>query len=164
MLPIHFMVVECFSLFETLPIYHIINSNFFFNYTDKFKKDIINSLVISKLFKIENDNLILSTTGTFQNNIIDIFISNSDYTEIWAEQRNHELIHSRHEIIATNINHLLKLKGPLSHADLLEHVNSLCKNIFELDVSTFDKTLSNMIEMDYIQLNTTMNTYEKLFY
>ena len=164
MLPIQFMVLECFSSIEILPIYHIINSNFFFNYTDKFKKDIINSLVISKLLQIKNDNLILSTKGTFQKNLIDIFISNSDYVEIWEAQRNDELIHSRNEIISTNINHVLKLKGPLGRGDLFEQINIMCSNIFELDDIIFDKTLLNMINMDYIKLDTTINTYEKLLY
>lgn len=164
MLPIQFMVLECFTSIEILPIYHIINSNFFFNYTDKFKKDIINSLVISKLLQIKNDNLILSTKGTFQKNLIDIFISNSDYVEIWEAQRQHELIHSRQEIISTNVNHLLKLKGSLGRDDLFKQIIVMCENIFEVDDITFDKTLLNMINMDYIKFDIITDTYAKLYY
>jgi hypothetical protein len=73
------------------------------NYSDKFRNDTIYSLISGGLFKTSGSNIILATSGQFKQNLIELFFTNSDYAQIWQENKNQELAHSRDEIIMSNI-------------------------------------------------------------
>jgi len=160
LLPIQFMVLEMFNDTNQLNIQLVLNAPFFKNYTTKFINDIINSLISSNLIKIKQNELFLNETNNFNSNLIEVFFNISDYGNIWEQQRNHELILSREEIICANINHIIKL-NPLTRDELFINVSKLI-NVFKLDQTLFDKSIQHMINMDYIRLNE--GKYEKIFY
>ena len=160
MLPIHFMILEMFDVIGTIPLQTIINNPVLSNYTMKFKNDIISSFVFAGLFKIQNSNVILASEGIFKNNLIEIFLSNSDYVSIWEQKRYDELIHTREEIINANINNIIKT-NTFDHESLFNRVKKEI-TVFELTEELFNKSIDYMIKQDYIKLNA--NHYEKIYY
>ena len=158
MLPIQFMIVEMFIYKDSIPIDEIMSSKFLSNYSNKFKNDIIYSLILSKLMITINDNLILSKNGTFKHNLIDIYLLESQYIK---NKINDELIFSYRDIIVTNINHILKLKS-LNFNDLFDEIKNKIK-LFNVDNLLFNSSLDYMINMDYIIYNIN-GLYEKIYY
>lgn len=161
MLPIQFMIVEMFTDVNQISIHEIINSKILINYSEKFKTDILNSIIISGLFIMKDDNIILSKSDSIKNDLIEIFLNTSDYPNIWEQQDKNELAYSRLEIVNTVINHIIKT-NPKSKLDLYFLVKKEI-TLFKLDNDVFEKSLKYLIEMDYIILNDK-NEYEKLFY
>ena len=159
MFPIQFAIVEMFNERDQIPFQEIISSKILINYSDKFKNDIINSIIISGLFIIENDDIILSKASDIKNNLIEIFLNTSEYPNIWEQLKERELAHSREEIVNTVINHLIKT-CPKEKSELYSLVKKNIK-LFKLEEELFNKSLKYLIEMDYIRLND--NKYEKYF-
>ena len=159
MFPIQFAIVEMFNDRDQIPFQEIISSKILINYSDKFKNDIINSIIISGLFIIENDDIILSKSSDIKNNLIEIFLNTSEYPNIWEQLKERELAHSREEIVNTVINHLIKT-CPKEKSELYSLVKKNIK-LFKLEEELFNKSLKYLIEMDYIRLND--NKYEKYF-
>lgn len=160
LLPIQFMILEMFDTANNIKLSNIIKSEIFVNYSNKFITDCINSLVAGGLLKYCDDMLTLVESGTFKNNLIEIFFNISDYSSVWEEKRTIELMHNREDILKTNINSVIKKKS-MNKNDLFQKIKETIK-VFELDLILFDKTLDNMIKMDYIELKDGM--YIKLFY
>jgi len=162
MLPIQFMILEMFSNVNRQNIKSIMNASFLKNYSSKFIHDLIGSLILSELFKLNNDDLILKSSidSDIKFNLIDIFFTNSDYSVVWEQKRKDELIHSREEIINTNINHFLKKKS-LNKKELFEIVKNNI-DIFELNNDLYNKCLEYLIKYDYIKENNDL--YEKIIY
>jgi hypothetical protein len=160
MLPIQFIVVEMFNNTNRILIQDIIDSKVLINYTPKFRNDIIGSLVLSGLFSISNNYLVLSMSGKFKEDLIQVFFNNSDYAIICEEKRNDYLVHTREEITKTNINKILKT-NTLSFDELFNTTKNAI-NVFELDNNIFTKSIDNMINMDYIKLEN--DKYIRLFY
>ena len=153
-------ILEMFENNNNIPIKDIINLNILSNYSDNFKNNIINSLVISNILLLDNNKLILNDNSNFDSNIIDIFFNQSDYLTIIEKNRYDELIHSREEITYTHINKALK-NNKMSYEKLF---NTILKSIkvFLLDADIFDKSLKYMIENDYIKYIS--DEYEKIDY
>jgi hypothetical protein len=160
MLPIQFMVLEMFNDVNKIPVKDIIVASFFSNYTSKFTNDIVSSLVLSGLFKVIDNNMILTSNDSFNTNLIEVFFSNSDYVNIWEQQRKDEIVLSRNEIICANINHQLKIQ-PMTKDQLFKSLVQTI-NVFELDETTFNKSIDYMCKSDYIKINDTI--YEKIIY
>jgi hypothetical protein len=160
MLPIQFMVLEMFNNKDKISLDEVSQATFFTNYTAKFRNDIIGSLVSSGLLKVQNDQLLLMTNKDFKNDLIEIFFTHSDYAAVWEQNRNDQLAHTRQEITNTNINHILK-HNTRSKQELYDLVKQSIK-VFELDQSTFDKSVDYMILMDYIKLDD--QNYVKINY
>ena len=160
MLPIQFIIVEMFNEVDQLPFQDIINSKILVNYSEKFKTEIINSIIISGLFIMEDDNIILSKSIDIKNNLIEIFLNTSGFPQIWEQLKEQELAHSRDEIINTVINHTLKTCSK-EKSELFSLVKKSIK-LFKLEDDLFDKSLKYLIEMDYIKLND-LDEYEKIF-
>jgi hypothetical protein len=163
MLPIQFMVMELFNDSERVQLNQIQSEKFFSNYTEKFRLDIIGSLVASGLFKIQNDFLVLQSGGQVKNNLIDVFFTNSDYASVWEQQRKEELIHTREEITNSVINSTLKTNNrALKFDELFEAVkNSI--SVFELDRTTFTNSVDYMCKQDYVE-KLESGKYKKLVY
>lgn len=168
MLPIQFMVVEMFNDVNQVDLDSVQNAIFFSNYTQKFRNDIIGSLITSGMFRLEsgkNDTpiMLLLKSNIINNNFIEIFLNTTNYTSIWENNRHEELIHTRQEITSTVINHLLKINSkPLSHDELYSFVKKSII-LFELDDLIFTKTIDNMIKQDYIKKLDNLS-YEKIIY
>lgn len=160
MLPIQFMVLEMFNDVDRINIELVTNATFFTNYTAKFTNDIIGSLVSGGILKICNDHLELVSSKDIKNDLIEIFFTHSDYAAIWEQNRNNEIVHSRQDIINSNINHFLKQKSKTKQ-ELFDIVKESIK-VFELDHDTFDKSIEYMVSMDYIKLED--QNYVKLYY
>ena len=159
MLPIQFMILEMFNNVEQLPLQQIINSKILSNYSEKFKTDIINSIIISGLFIMVNENIILSQSKNIKNDLIDIFLNTSDYPNIWEQMKQKELTYSRDEIVNTVINHTLKTLSK-SKSDLFPIIKEKIK-LFKLEEEIYTKSLKYLVEMDYIKLNDN-DEYEKI--
>lgn len=158
-LPIQFMVIELFSNNDTIVLDEVRNSGFFANYSRKFVNDIIGSLVVSQLFKIIGNNMVLQDSD-FETNLISIFFTHSDYADVWEQKRVEEFVHSRIEITTAMINHIVKQKS-LNLKELYQETN---KNItiFQLDEEMFNKSIQYMIKYDYILCKNDF--VEKIFY
>ena len=159
MLPIQFIIIEMFNDIDEISFQNIITSKILINYSDKFKNDILNSIIISGLFIIKNDNIILSTSNTIKNDLIEIFLHTSDYINVWDQIKQKELVYSLLEITNTIINHIIKT-CPKIKSELFLLAKEQIK-LFQLDEDIFNKSLKYLIEMDYIILND--DKYEKLF-
>ena len=84
--------------------------------------------------------------------IAQAYIETSHFSsQVWEQNRNDELIHTRQEITNTNINHLLK-QHKRSKYELYDLVKQSIK-VFELDQATFDKSIDYMVLMDYIKFD-----------
>ena len=154
MLPIQFIIFELFTISSEIILNDIINHKILLNYDIKFKKNIINSLIISKLLLINNNNIILNKQPTFQTDLIDIFINNLNYLEIKENINNNkilELSFSYKEIICSNINSILKLNN-LNYNSLLINIQNTIK-LFTINDNIFQDAINYMINMDYITIN-----------
>ena len=156
LLPIQFLVLE---MIENK--YDIKNAKIFSNYSPKFINDIISSLIIGKILLIENNNIILNDTPNFDDDFINIFFTTLDYSSIWEEKRKELFVHSRFQIINTNINKILKT-STLNENNLFAHVKKSI-SIFDVEKEQFDKSLKYMIDSDYIKINS-QDEYEKLLF
>jgi hypothetical protein len=163
MLPIQFMVVEMFNDSERVAITQIQSANFFSNYTEKFRSDIIGSLVAAGLFKIQGDTMVLMSSGIFKSNLIEVFFTSSDYSSIWDQQRREELCHTREEVTNAVINTVIKNNNNgLTFDELFNLVKSRIQ-VFELDQTVFIKSVEYMCKSDYIKCDES-GKYMKLFY
>ena len=135
-------------------------SKILINYSKKFKTDIINSIIYSGLFVINDQTIYLSKSKSIKNDLIEIFLNTSEYPSIWEKQKEIELSYSRNEIINTVINHTVKTCSK-SKLDLYPIIQKEI-TLFKLNEEMFDKSLKYLIDMDYIILNEK-NEYEKLF-
>ena len=167
MLPIQFMVVEMFNTCNQIELHHIQNATFFLNYTQKFRNDIISSLVAAGMFKINSTSssteMILLNSQTIKTNLIEVFLNTSDYKSIWENNKIEELIHTREEIISSVINHILKAQSKtLLYDELFAYVKKSI-TLFELDDLIFTKTIDYMIKQDYIR-QLENSSYEKIIY
>jgi len=152
MLPIQFCVLELYNNADTLDITHIKTSPFFMNYSDKFRNDTIYSLISGGLLKMSSNNIILATSGQFKQNLIELFFTNSDYAQIWQENKTQELAHSREEIIMANINHIIKTHL-VSKRDLYDKIKKSVQ-LFEVTTDIFDKSIQYMILHRYIKMDS----------
>ena len=159
LLPIQYLILEKFDVNDIIDINDILNYEFFKNYDNKFKNDIIKTFLISRLLLLDNNRLKLNNNNNFKTNLINIFFSINDYNDI-SEQREIEFVHSRIDITKTNINKIIK-NNSLNKIDLFNKTKENI-NIFELDEDIFNNALDYMIKMDYIELID--DKYHKLLY
>lgn len=156
LLPIQFLILEMISK-ESLEKENIIKLPLLSNYTKDYIDNIIQSLLVSRLVKKENNLLVLNNdiSEIYESNIIDIFFNNLSYKE---DEK--EIAHSKVDIINATINHYLK-RSSLTRDELFEKIKSDI-SLFKVSTKDYDKSLEYMIKMDYIKLNN--NQYEKLLY
>ena len=159
MLPIQFLIMEMFNTKDSILVDDILNIKYLSNYSDKFRKDIINSLLLSGLFIINNKYLVLSTNNSeFKDDLITIIFSESEYI---YETKLEELALTQKDIIMANINHNLKL-NTLNYDDLFNNIINNIK-VIDIDKNIFNSVIIYMTDMDYIKLNNN-NKYEKIYY
>jgi hypothetical protein len=155
--------MEMFNDSERVAITQIQSANFFSNYTEKFRSDIIGSLVAAGLFKIQGDTMVLMSSGIFKSNLIEVFFTSSDYSSIWDQQRREELCHTREEVTNAVINTVIKNNNNgLTFDELFNLVKSRIQ-VFELDQTVFIKSVEYMCKSDYIKCDES-GKYMKLFY
>ena len=156
LLPIQLMVLELYNIKYEFSFEEICNQTFFTNYSNKFKQDIINSLIYGNILVKNNDKLYLNeNTSSILTNLIDVYLDNTS-TEIIPSQVNqeNELSHTREDIVKTLINHNLKLNP--SDKDILFDKLVTDITVFKLTLETYNKTIDKMIKYDYITMNNNI--------
>lgn len=158
LLPIQLMVLELFNIKYEFSFDEIINQSFFINYSNVFKEDIINSLLISNILIKNDDKIFLNeNTSNISLNLIEIYMSNKN-TNFQDLQINivNNLAYEREDIVKTLINHNLKLNS--IDKDIL--FSKLENNIlsFKLSSKIYDDTIDKMIKYDYITIENNILT------
>jgi len=162
MLPIQFLILELFEENNSLNINEIYSflSNSYYNQSDIFKNNIINSLINSNILIKQSNNLILNYKTNFKNNFIEIFIELSN--NILYESNNYNKQFTINEIIEANINSILKIKE-LNFNILFDKINCILeKDHGKINEKLFIDTLAKMIDKDLIK--KINDTYFKIYY
>lgn len=158
MLPVQFMILELFTNNKIVNYKTIITAPFLNSYNLTFIKDIIMSLVKGKLLTCNDNNYELKTSD-FETDLINIFmVTMNQYIDTNIMNN---LMHSRRDIVNTNINHTIKL-NPLNKQELYNIIKDSI-DVFNVTMEIFEDSLLYMIKSDYIVLNKD-NKYEKIYY
>ena len=162
LLPIQLLILELFDYNNEIEYDIIKNQTFLNEYSNKYKDDIIKSLIIGKIL-VKNNNILKVSKININNNsinLIDIFYNNSTF--IVDEENNslEDLALSKNDIISCVVNHIVK-KEEKSFDELLNEINQELK-IFSVTNSMLSQVLDKMISMDYIIFDD--NKYHKIFY
>jgi hypothetical protein len=153
LLPIQLMILELYNIKYTFTFNEIYNQKFFINYSNKFKEDIVNSLINGNILFQDNNKLYLNENNitNISTNLIDVYLNN-----IISETKpiQNELAHDREDIVKTLINHNLKIT-PIDK-DIL--FNKLENNIsvFKLTLDIYNNAVNKMIKYDYITIDNNM--------
>lgn len=176
LLPIQLLVLELFNSNISLTINQIICQDFFDNYSNKFKNDIINSLLNSRILKFENDSTSLRSNSEVRLHLSESCDIETDLTDVSYEYdfntlvsgvptkettllsgvptqditNDYELAYSREEIIKSIINHHVKVES-VNKNDLYLMVERDIK-YFKLTIALFNKSIDSLIEFDYIKV------------
>jgi hypothetical protein len=148
--PIQLMVLELFNEKNDITIDVIKNSNFFKNYSESYKINIIKSLIVAGILNNNFNTLTLSDT-IIKNNFIDVYyyvLDNKEDETSNREMINDDLCLSRKNIVSCVINHHIKI-----HSLDYETLYNLVKNdikLFSLNNELFTETIKWMMENDYI--------------
>jgi hypothetical protein len=160
LLPIQLIVLELYNIKNTFTFDEIINQSFFINYSNKFKENIINSLLNSNILINNNNKIYLNENNNISTNLIDIYINNiNNVDNIDKQQFNHiinDLSYDREYIVKTNINHNLKLKS--MDKDLLFNKLKNTISVFKLTEEIYNNTINKMIKYDYIMMENNILT------
>jgi len=159
LLPIQLMVLELYNVKYKFTINEIYNQTFFINYSNKFKEDIVNSLIIGNIL-FENDNYLYLNENNTHNiacNLISVYL-NDTISENKLSQINtqYELAHNREDIVKTLINHNLKLNSydkDVLFTKLTDNVS-----IFKLTSEIYNNAINKMIKYDYITMENNVLT------
>jgi hypothetical protein len=153
MLPLQFLIFDIIYNNE-VEMKDILTNEYLINYSDHFKKNVINSLVISNLIILDKDILKLNHTDNFETNLVAIF-----------HKYNHKLIEKKiykldtDTILKCNINYFVK-KNPLDINQLLKKCQDKFNNI-DINIELISKVINKMILQDYLILKDGI--YHKLF-
>ena len=150
LLPIQLMVLELFNLKDEFNFEEIYEQFFFANYSNKFKQDIINSLIKGNIL-IENNNKLYLNNTNISTNLIDIFLN--DKNEI-NNVILHDLAHEREDIVKTLINHNLKINSMYKDTLFRKLENDI--KLFKLTSEIYENTVNKMIKYDYITLDNNI--------
>jgi hypothetical protein len=160
LLPIQFMILELFDNNKENNYNDIINNPIFTNYSDKFKNDILSSLIISKLLLNNNKILNITKTDDFETDLINLFFTTSDYAIIWEERREKQFMSEKKDIIKTNINQLVK-QSNLNKIELYNKLKDKIK-LFDINIEQYEECLNYMLEFNYLCINN--NIINKIYY
>jgi hypothetical protein len=155
LLPIQLMVLELFNKKDNILINEIIIEEFFNYYSNKFKNDIIQSLINGRILNNIDNVLTLSKTHNISKNLIDIYINNITINN--SIDISYTLAHSKIDIIKSLINHHIKIES--KPRQILFDI--LFKEIkqFELTYNLFDESINIMLKLDYIIIKDELIVY-----
>lgn len=160
LLPIQLLVLELFDYNNEIEIDTIKNQLFFNEYSNKYKDDIIKSLIIGKILIKKNTILVLSNKSNISSNLIDIFYNNSTFIIDEETNRLENLALSRDDIMSCVVNHIIKIE-PKTFDELLVIIKEQL-TLFTVTDLMLQPVLDKMILMDYIIFDN--NKYYKIFY
>jgi hypothetical protein len=160
LLPIQFLILELFDNNKENNYDDIINNPIFTNYSDKFKNDILSSLIISKLLINTNKKLNITKNNDFSTDLINVFFTTSDYAIIWERKREEQFISEKEDIIKTNINELVK-QFKLNKEELFNKLKEKIK-LFDINIEQYEKCLDYMLKFNYLHIHN--NIIIKIYY
>jgi hypothetical protein len=139
----------------------LISQYFFLNYSNKFKNDIINSLVNGNILIKDNNYLYLNESNVeiIENNLIEIYLSNIN-VESQLIDNSIELAHDREDIVKTLINYNLKINS-MDRNKLFEKLETDI-SLFQLTKDIYDNAINKMVKFDYITIDN--NRLNKCIY
>lgn len=150
MLPIQFLLFDIIYN-NDIDTQDLLKSEYLVDYSEIFRINLINSLIISNIIISDKNILKLNITNNFETNLIIIF-----------QKYNHKLIEKKvftfdkSILLKSHINHIIK-KEPYTFEKLFHS----CQDKFNVDCELFTQTIDKMISQDYIILKEDM--YHKLF-
>lgn len=165
LLPIQLLVLELFNDNDTLSFDEIISQEFFINYSNKFKNDLIESLIIGNIIIKNIDNIKiyqLNTNKNISNDLISIFFKNSNFIQEEKIFNYNNLILSQQNVLYCWINKLLKLKSENFNNLLLLIQEKV--SLFTITQSLLKLSLDDMIKKDYITFDEKLHLYNKILY
>ncbi len=160
LLPIQLLVLELFDHNNEIDICIIKSQSFFDEYSNKYKDDIIKSLIFGKILIKKGNILELSNKNNISSNLIDIFYNNSTFILDEENNRLENLALARNDIISCVVNHIIK-KMSLTFDELLNTIKQKL-TLFTVTDLMLTQVLDKMISMDYIIFDN--NKYYKIFY
>lgn len=154
LLPIQLLILELFNLNNEIKIDQINEQTFLNNYSNKFKNDIINSLIIGNILIKNNNNILVlnKNTNEITKNLIETYLLNNEI-KVFNNMK-YEIAHDREDIIKSLINHHIKIES-INKVELYDKIYKKI-NIFQLNEELYNKSLDNMIKMDYISIENNI--------
>ena len=154
LLPIQLLILELFNINNEIKIDQINEQIFLNNYSNKFKNDIINSLIIGNILIKKNNNILVlnKNTNTITKNLIETYLLNNEI-KVFNNMK-YEIAHDREDIIKSLINHYIKINS-INKVELYDKIYKKI-NIFQLNEELYNKSLDNMIKMDYISIENNI--------
>jgi len=146
-LPIQFMILELFDFEDFISHDYIFNLELFKNYSNKFKNDIIQSLITGNILIENNNNLSLNYNSNIKSNLVEQYLLCKNKLEIVKKITN-TIAHNCNDVVKTLINHYCKI-NPVNINNLFNILNDKITQ-FNFDRNLFDKVIAYMINMDYI--------------
>jgi hypothetical protein len=158
LLPVQLLVLELYNIKYTFTFNEIYNQSFFINYSNKFKNDIINSLINGNILCKDGNKLYLNENNTniISNNLIDVYLNTSDEIKLSHTNTENELAHDREDIVKTLINHYLKLNSIDKNILFTKLENNI--TIFKLTNDIYNNSVDKMIKYDYITIENNILT------
>lgn len=158
--PIQLMILELFNYMNEFSINGIKNEVFFKNYSEIYKTNIINSLIISGIL-IKNKEMLILSENILETDIIKVYFNNLENNIISNIDTNlEELQINRRYTTSSWINHFIKYEDK-TYDELFNLIKREI-NIFSLDNQMFQKSINWMIQNDYISEHN--NKYSKVLY
>lgn len=158
LLPIQLLILELYNTKNEFSIDEIYNQIFFVNYSNKFKEDIVKSLIRGNILHCDNNKLYLNeyNINIISPNLIDVYLNVKTDTESSQINTQVELAHDREDIVKTLINHNLKLRSmdkDILFTDLKDNIK-----LFNLTPNIYNNAIEKMIKYDYITLENNILT------
>ncbi len=160
LLPIQFMILEKVANKKSIILNELFSDKLFENYPHKFRTSVIGSLVFGGILKYNDKHISINMSSNINTDYITIFFTTTNYTTVWEEKRQQELMMNREDIIASWINHFVK-KESITFNNLFDKIKNNLK-VFELDQDFLTKCLKTAIDKDYIKLES--DKYHKILY
>jgi hypothetical protein len=154
LLPIQLLVLELFNDIDLISINDIKSKSFFENYSDKFKNDIINSLINSNILKNNKNICSLNNSSNISTDLIGQFMNSNIFTKPDTVQ----LAHNSEDIIRCLIKKFVKVQSYIKN-DLYNLIKENTIKYFELNGELFNKSLDIMIKLDYVKINNDLIEY-----
>jgi hypothetical protein len=154
LLPIQLLVLELFNDIDLISINDIKSKSFFENYSDKFKNDIINSLINSNILKSNKNLCSLNDSSNISTDLIGQFMNSNIHTKNDTVQ----LAHNSEDIIRCLIKKFVKVQSYIKN-DLYNLIKENTIKYFELNDELFNKSLDIMIKLDYVKINNDLIEY-----
>jgi hypothetical protein len=159
--PYQAILLELFSDSDRIPIDTINNNNILKKLDYKELTDIINSLVVSRLFTKTNDYLEFNTNFESSKehiSLIDFYKNISNYESIVNKQIEEQVAFDREIVLQTNIIHILK-RNSLNLDELYNNIKDSQIKHFAISHDMLKTNIKVLLDKDFIECNNDVYSY-----